>query len=525
MPYYQPSHAEQLAHNALAIASDWGPNLDHLPLADQRGALRQDLGDLCLLMTRLNKQSAEWKIRAHELGADSSPPSSAQNLFLDAETTRLSTDTASLPLLEDANLRQRRTESLEHAIDGYRAVIVADPSHYWAHLQLGRCYLAMGRGPQAAEVLGACIAMRPEAPWGYAVRGLALSLMNRFDEAKRDLDHAVSIDPQCIAARLNRGLMYRLQGQSDLAVREFDSLIAQSPPVVEAALYRSRLYADVGNYNDALTCLDRSNVNTAEFPIAAYLLAKLALQKGDADQCLHQLDAIVHTSAERGHLLRVMASELPRTQQKRALELALMDISDATASAGASASAFADQAAVLDLLGRHDQALAAYSHAIAIAPDDCQPLINRGWCNEALNHLDQARDDFTKALQLVPNQPEAVTGLGYVDARLGRGAEAQRQASLAVLQSNGDYRILHNVACIYAQLSLTDPARAQLHQDAAIALLDQAIVKWRQGWRGRSEIELIQEEPAFPAAMRQRADFKKLTESAARSADNINPQI
>ena len=219
------------------------------------------------------------------------------------------------------------------------------------------------------EVLGACIAMRPEAPWGYAVRGLALSLMNRFDEAKRDLNHAVSIDPQCIAARLNLGLMYRLQGDSDLAAREFDSLIAQSPPVVEAALYRSRIYADEGKYSDALICLDRSNVRIAEFPIAAYLLAKLALQKGDAAQCLHQLDAVVHTSAERGHLLRVMASELPRTQQKRALELALVDVSDATALSGASASAsaFADQAAVLDLLGRHDQALGAYSHAIASA--------------------------------------------------------------------------------------------------------------------------------------------------------------
>ena len=72
-----------------------------------------------------------------------------------------------------------------------------------------------------------------------------------------------------------------------------------------------------------------------------------------------------------------------------------------------------------------------------------------------------------------------------------------------------DYRILHNVACIYAALSTSDPARATIHQDAAVALLNREITASRRRRGGPDEIELIRDEPACPQCMR-RDDFKRL---------------
>ena len=35
-----------------------------------------------------------------------------------------------------------------------------DPEHFWSRFQLGRCYLSLGRVPEAVETLGACVALR-----------------------------------------------------------------------------------------------------------------------------------------------------------------------------------------------------------------------------------------------------------------------------------------------------------------------------------------------------------------------------
>jgi hypothetical protein len=100
-------------------------------------------------------------------------------------------------------------------------------------------------------------------------------------------------------------------------------------------------------------------------------------------------------------------------------------------------------------------------------------------------------------------------GLRVGAARATRRSPAAR-ASLALLADPNDYRILHNVACVYAGLSTIDSTHATTHQDAAIRLLERAITAWRSGWGGPDEVELIGDEPAFPPSMRQREDFKRL---------------
>ena len=71
---------------------------------------------------------------------------------------------------------------------------------------MSRCYLGLGRRPEAIEVLSACVALRPDSPWAYSARGLALALQRRFDEALRDLNRAIALDSR--PARLNRGVVY-----------------------------------------------------------------------------------------------------------------------------------------------------------------------------------------------------------------------------------------------------------------------------------------------------------------------------
>ncbi len=82
-----------------------------------------------------------------------------------------------------------------------------------------------------------------------------------------------------------------------------------------------------------------------------------------------------------------------------------------------------------------------------------------------------------------------------------------------------DYLILHDVACIYAQISETEPARRSEYQDLAIALLGRAVETWRNGKSGPDEIQAIEHEPAFSDSLRVRPGFRALLSNASSKAD------
>ena len=89
-------------------------------------------------------------------------------------------------------------------------------------------------------------------------------------------------------------------------------------------------------------------------------------------------------------------------------------------------------------------------------PKDVKLLVQRGWLLAALQDQGAAQADFEKAVAEQPEHAEAHSGLGYVLACRKKGAEARREANLALLHGGGDYLILHNVACIYGELSAAD---------------------------------------------------------------------
>src|SRR5207244_10835593 len=98
----------------------------------------------------------------------------------------------------------------------------------------------------------------------------------------------------------------------------------------------------------------------------------------------------------------------------------------------------------------------------------------------ALPIYDKAQDDFARVIHDHPGHAEAHAGLGYVHACRNRNAEAQREANLALLHGAGDYLVLHNIACIYAELSAVDNPRLQEYQNLALDELGRAVQLWKR---------------------------------------------
>jgi serine/threonine protein kinase/tetratricopeptide (TPR) repeat protein len=552
--YSDPGAARAALRAALSLAESWGPAVDSLVLESERPRVAREVYDLLLVaaaleppnegggrealalldrtpLLRVTPTRGYYRLRADALARTgdlaaakserekaeaAGTPESALDYFLAGERLRNPTDL----LLHDDETRR---EMLENALGRYRAALAAEPGYFWAQYQLGRCFLALGRNSEAAEALGACVALRPESPWSYVSRGFALALQDRYAEAIADLDRALRLDPGCQPARLNRGWIYLAQKQYDKALADFDAVLA--PPedrqvITATSYYRALVRLGQGLPKEALKELQAVVFDEQMRPFA-HLRARLRLEDGDVPGALEDLSTFVGVGKDlakdaaeacerRGRQLLTLSYVLTAPAKRMGLRAAAAEFERAEARGGNSAELYRRHGAVLELLGQVGKAAESYSRGLDREPDHVRLLVLRGWARGRLEQYDQALDDFARAVANAPADAEAHTGLGYLQARRKDVSAARREATLALVHGGSSYLILHNVACIYAEMARQDRVGAKDHENATLDLLRQAVALWRKGGKGPDEVQLIREEPAFSDLLGARPEFQDL---------------
>jgi tetratricopeptide (TPR) repeat protein len=566
-PFFDPRAGLAKGEEALALAAPWGPKLEAFPLSAERPALASDLHDLLLLMAQVRGDQApgpeggkqmlalldraallaaptrsDYRLRAQALqhlgqveaaavetkkAEDPKTPLTAMDHFLLGETYRVPLTRPEELQDHDGKFRPNPV-ALERAAEQYRLALRLDPNHYWSHFQLARCLMSMGRGPEAVQTYSTCIALRPDSPWGHSVRGLALTMLKRYNEAEADLNRAVELAPASRAVRLNRGVLAWKRQDLDEALAHFDAVLA--PPadqrLLEAAFYKAQIFGEIGK-GDVLAEVNLAL--SAEHPSRTMYLfrAQLYFLLGQDQKCLADLDSFLTggqadydpksaaASGQRGHRLRLLAEGLegPQAKQRgRMLRLAEKELKDSAQRGVQSAAVFQDLGAVQEQLGRSVEAIAAYTRALEIEPKSTKLLVLRGWAYEKLQPpaLEKAQADFDAATRIEPENAEAHSGLGYMQACRKSEVGARREAQRAVLYGAGDFLILHNSACVYAKLSEVEPKRAAEFEDLALDHLRRAVELWKRDRTGPNEIELIRQDPAFTRSLRARPEFQQL---------------
>ncbi len=414
-----------------------------------------------------------------------------------------------------------------------------DPHHYWSHLQLGRCYLSLGRGSEAVEAFTTCIALRPEAPWGYSTRGLAWALLGRFDDAVRDLKRTVNEHPDFLPARLNYGIALWLQGKNKYAeaLEEFATVSHASPgkpALSEADFYRGQIYLELGNFDQALKEFNYVVAQQPGFLPVYALRAKTCFLLHKADAGLEDLTTLARLEAgpdfnpespqayqQRGRRLLHLSSELPASVQKelrevvqkRVLDLSLQQLQKAVELGDRSAALFDDLGVAFERFGRVTDAIQAYSQGLEVAPDHIKLHLKRGWAYLLAERYAEGQTDCSWALDRDPANPWARAGLGYANARLNAPSAAGIESLYALLNGAEDYLVLHNLACIQVRLSLLHDAQAASHQDLAIALLQRAVQRAKQQGAIADELEQIRRESDFEP-LRSRTEFQHLLDNS-----------
>jgi tetratricopeptide (TPR) repeat protein len=221
---------------------------------------------------------------------------------------------------------------------------------------------------------------------------------------------------------------------------------------------------------------------------------------------------------QRGRHLRRLAAELEGTAQAPVLDLATDQLRKALKRGGPSAALFDDLGAALELQGRLAEAIDAYSQGLAQpeqhAKEHVKLYVKRGWAYTKLeDQYKKALADFSQAIRLDPRDAEACSGVSYALACLKVPVPAQYSAH-ALRHGGDDYLILHNLACVFAELSRSADADANLWQDLALALLARAVELWkielaRQGGATANERDLIRTDPALKP-LHPRKEFQEL---------------
>jgi tetratricopeptide (TPR) repeat protein/tRNA A-37 threonylcarbamoyl transferase component Bud32 len=575
--------AEAAGERAIEVAERLSKDMEPLPLVDERNQLHGELHDLLLLtvqarvrqpldrgavpplLERLDRAAAlrgpsagYHRLRAACYRALGDAPRAAEEVrrareakptaldyFLQAEQYRARA-TAPAEAPGEGVAWRPNPELLKQAITRYEKALRLQPDHYWSHFQLGRCYLSLGRGTEAVEALNTCVALRPLAPWGYSARGLALGLTLRFREGEADLAKALACAPGFRPALLNRGLLSWLQKKYDGALADFGQVL--EPPadqrLIEAAYYRGQLQLERGQWPEALKDFDLVVKENPGFRPVYLSRAQVHFLRGDDVRGLADLTTFLDLArpapldpndprafARRGRLLLDLAPRWGLSPRDLAAKLRLArDQLEAARQRGRpSPELLSDLGFAQYQLGQAREALTSFAQALQAAPPELRVKahVRRGWIYLELAQEDRAREEFGAALRLEPGNAEAHSGLGYLQARRELPADAQRAAAGALLHGGGDYRVLHNVACIYAELSRSDRPRAEPHQVMAVALIRRSLELARQAGRGPEELGNVAREPSF-GPLRERADFRNLIAGEgmpSRQADPLIPVI
>jgi tetratricopeptide (TPR) repeat protein len=395
------------------------------------------------------RSEEDYELLADELAAE--PGAEA--------VTRVLTRVAA-PAPESAALRLAigsaalRAGDLDLALSAARAALAAgatDARAEEAHALVGRALLADGGEEEALAYMAGRARATPTPETGLEYATL-LASAERDAEARAALDALEQRQGAQPGARRLRAALDLAAGDIEAAWKGYAGLLDDAEFADEARFYMAEIAMKQERYDQALQLL--AGVGDGPYLLGAQdAISRIAEASGDPQ------------SAEQ--LLVRLAERYPQ----RAFQAANY------------------RAALLQRLGRDQEALDLMTASLAYRPDDADLLLTRGTLLERMGRLDEAIADMTAAVRIVPDNAVALNALGYTLAnRTRRHDEAYRLIRRAIEREPESSAIMDSYGWALFHRGRLPEARSYL-QYAWVQLPDPEVaahlgeVMWEQGER------------------------------------------
>ena len=181
---------------------------------------------------------------------------------------------------------------VETANKEYLAFIMARPDQWTSHYNMGNYQLSRGETKNAVASYQAALKLEPQAVMAMVNSSIAYAQMGENDKAEKSLQEALKIAPDSAAANFNMGLVKAEKNEPKQAEKYLKKAIKADPQMAQAA-YNLCIITSKDRINEAVTWCRKAAELRPQEPNYAYTLAFYLNQKGDRDEAVRTLKALL----------------------------------------------------------------------------------------------------------------------------------------------------------------------------------------------------------------------------------------
>lgn len=428
---------------ALAAARRWLELQPDDLLANEYAArlyLRRNQIDSALFHWRASLGTAELSDEEYlRIGADMADednPAGATRIL-----SRLSNERPSEPGLRMAlAYAALRSGAYELSLASARAAEIAMPDWIQPQLVIPKALLSMGREYEAFSYLDAILEENASSTLELEYVRL-LSAVGRDEDAMRkliELGKFYGAQPELV--RLH-GLLAYSAGDLKAAEQDFEQLLSEGDHVYESYFTLGRIAMSREEYGRAISYFGR--VRGGGYLVRAQLAISLAHERTGNDEV-----ALEHLRSFAAYYPRyafdIVGSEAQLLYRMGRIDEALARYETVARLRPDQLGPMLEYAAMLEVTGRLDDALAVMKRAVEIAPMDANALNVLGYTltNRTRQH-DEAYRLIRLALELDPDNAPIMDSMGWVLFRMGRLDEARSYLELALSKMDDPEMIAH----------------------------------------------------------------------------------
>jgi tetratricopeptide (TPR) repeat protein len=441
--------------------------------------------------------------------------------YAEAEST-FRVAVSALPFLADVRLALANFFWVTHrpaeSEDALKGVLDVDVWNVDANRALARLYIASGRAAQAEPYFRALAAGSTDARLTLAQYYIAV---RRFDRAREVLEDLVKTPEAADRANVRLALLDAAQGNRDLAYVRVRSVLARRPRDVDALLTQAALFHADRKIDHALAAV------------------KVAMDADGTSAAVHMMAARLYSAADRTsdaitEYERVLS--LDPTPYHAALELTRIYLAagqiDRALTYGEQALAVRPRSTVahdlvarIHALGDVDKSapdIAAVQRALPLSPEGYDLA---GLAALAIGDHGLARGAYDRALDIDPDDLQAVAGLAQLEIGAGRGSDALGRIDAYMTRTAPSTDVLFLAARIALAAGESDRAGTLLsvvidrepHRVKAYAMLADLAIK--QGRLDSARAELQRALPENSRLVPLRTMIAMLLEAEGRRAE------
>lgn len=348
---------------------------------------------------------------------------------------------------------------------------------YEEYLEQGETLASEGLIEEALSRFEQALEAAPENPEAIEAVGRALLNLGRLEEAEASFLDALEIDPEWVAPRMGLALVALGRDEPFKIVHHLERAIEADPGYPESYVELGRYYGYMGEPALAKATFERW---TGRHPEDADMLINAGLTLFDAAD-FAEAYAFFEKAVE------------------------------AATEADQRSGALTFRANALDMLGRYDEAVAAYEEVIAETPEWWEAHANLGICHARNGHVERAEAAFRRGLEDCPGSPEIRDELAaHLLAQGGDLQEALKLSEEAVALGRDEIR--HLITLGEVKLALGDDegtaeayrAVLDLDPESPDAHLELGILHERRGETTEAEehfVESLKADPGNPRAL------------------------